>query len=341
MPFVFATCRAGSEITLKNDVASWYGGQLKPAFMRPQLISWKTDEELDAGIQLESPYARVSGLSLGICKTSDEIVEKVRSQGLRSICLHPFPRETPEDGVPAVTWQKIDARRADIAAALTSAGITVKSGSTPLRGEVVLDLIFDEADDSPVFVGIHRHDDGMHSQPGALPRLTLPSHAPSRSWLKLEQALAWRGWDQLDLKGKNVLELGCSPGGATLAMLDRGMRVVGVDSRDMDESILRHDSGAFRHVRTQLARVDPEKLPGEIAMIFCDVNASPLMVLPDLERLQKAVRAPKVIAILKMNSPALEAQLEDFVSFIRSFSPAPVHVTQLPAQRREVCVAAG
>ena len=47
--------------------------------MRPQLISWKTDEELDAGIQIESPYARVSGLSLGICKTSDEIVEKVRN----------------------------------------------------------------------------------------------------------------------------------------------------------------------------------------------------------------------------------------------------------------------
>lgn len=341
MSFVFATCRASSESSLKNDVASWYGARLTPAFMRPQLITWKAQETLDAGFQIESPFARVSGLSLGICKTDAEIAEKVRAQGVRTVCLHVFPRETPEDGVPAEIWQRIDTRQAQIATLLTDAGLSVKPTSTPTRGDMVLDLILDEKDDVAVFVGLHRHQEGAHLHPGGLPRITLPAHAPSRAWLKFEQALAWRGWDKLDFKGQIALDLGCAPGGASLALLDRGMRVFGVDTGDMDEGVLRHDSGAFRHLRTPVGRLDPAKLPADVALLVCDINLAPPEVLPHIEHLQKALRARRLILTLKLNSSVLEKRLDEFVGFIRRFAPAPVHVTQLAANRREVCVTAG
>ncbi|MBL9132995.1 MAG: hypothetical protein JNG86_17430 [Verrucomicrobiaceae bacterium] len=340
MSFLFATCRAGSEPALKNDVARWHRARLTPAFMRPQLITWKPREPLDAGFQLESPFARVSGLSLGLCKTDTEIAEKTAAQGLRSICLHVFPRETHEDGVPAEVWQGVDARRLHVEAALTALGISVKQTTLPVIGDMVLDVIVDDPQ-AAVFAGLHRHQNGVHAQPGGLPRITLPPHAPSRAWLKLEQALAWRGWDKPDLKGRVVLDLGCAPGGASLALLDRGMRVFGVDTGDMDESVLRHDSGAFRHLRMPAGRLDPAKLPADVSMLVCDINLAPPEVLPNIEFLQKALQAPRMILTLKLNTPVLETRLDEFLEFIRRFSPAPVFVTQLAANRREVCVTAG
>ncbi len=340
MSFVFASCRAGSETAMKKDVASWHGGLLTPAFMRPQLITWKTAESVDASFIVESPFARVSGLSIGISKSLPDLVEKVRAQNLRSLCLHTFPRVTDEDGITPAIWQRIDTRHAEIASALTDAGISVKS-TAPIRGDVVLDAILDEEPDASIFLGLHRHQDASHSQPGGLPRIVLPSHAPSRAWLKVEQALIWRGWDQIDFTGQTALDLGCAPGGASLALLDRGMRVSGVDTGDMDESVLRHDSGSFRHIRCPLAHLDPSKVPQAPALLLCDINLAPPHVLPHLERLQQAIHAKKLILTLKLNSADLEACLDDYVQHIRSFAPGTVHVTQLAANRREVCVTAG
>jgi 23S rRNA (cytidine2498-2'-O)-methyltransferase len=342
MSFVFATCRAGSEPSLKADVARWHEGRLTPAFMRPQLITWKVrGQPPDSGFVLDSPFARVSGLSLGLCASAAELIDKLRATGEHSLCLHAFPRETPEDGVPQETWQRIDARQAPIISALTDAGFQLRPASSLAHGDLVLDLVFDDADDAAFFAGLHRHHDGAHRQPGGLPRLTLPPHAPSRAWLKVEQALAWRGWDTPELQGRLALDLGCAPGGASLALLDRGMRVTGVDTGDMDEAVLRHDSGAFRHLRTPVGRLDPARLPAGVSLILCDINLAPPEVLPHIERLQRALRAPRLILTLKLNIPALERRLDEFVDFIRGFSPAPVHVTQLAANRREVCVTAG
>ncbi|MBE7495767.1 MAG: hypothetical protein HS117_12535 [Verrucomicrobiaceae bacterium] len=82
MSFVFATCRAGSEPSLKADVARWHEGRLTPAFMRPQLITWKVrGQPPDSGFVLDSPFARVSGLSLGLCASAAELIDKLRATG--------------------------------------------------------------------------------------------------------------------------------------------------------------------------------------------------------------------------------------------------------------------
>lgn len=339
--FFFAICRPGSEPSLKKDVAKRHGSSLTPAFMRPQLITWKATQPLPADFEIDSPFARVSGTSLGPVRSPADIAARLQEASIASVCLHVFPREIPEDGVENTTWPQIDLLQADLRASLETAGIRVKPSTQPDAGDVVLDVIIDWKPEPAYFAGIHRHREGKHPHPGGIPRIMLPGDAPSRAWLKVEQALAWRGWDTPDLRGQTALDLGCAPGGATLALLDRGMRVIGVDTGEMDEAVLRHDGGAFRHLRMPVSALDPQRLTSGIDLILCDINLAPPEVLPHLERLQQALHARRLIITMKLNTPFLEARIDEFLRFIHGFAPAPVHITQLASNRREVCLTAG
>ena len=333
-PFVFAACREGSEPSLKADVARRHGDLLTPAFMRPQLITWKAKKPLPAGFELDSPFARVSGFSLGPVKSAADIVSRLREQNITRVALNVSPRLVPENG--ETDWKALDEAESALKRDLTAAGLQIADSAKD--GEIVLEVILEPEADKPLFAGVHEQRGGLCTR---LPRVTLPTHAPSRAWLKAEQGLAWRGWAAEDLRGRVALDLGCAPGGASLALLDRGMRVTGVDTGDMDEAVLRHDSGGFRHLRVPLAHLDVMKLPASVDLMLCDINLAPPEVLPHLARLQQTLNVPRMLLTLKMNTPVFEKRIDEFLTYIRGFAPAPVHVTQLPANRREVCIAAG
>lgn len=332
--FIFACCREGSEASLKADVLRRHGSLLTPAFMRPQLITWKARAPVDEGFDLGSPFARVSGLSLGPCKTEAEVVAKVAERSLAALNLQVFPRVVPEDA--EIDWRPLDAVRDRVAAALEKAGVRLDDAAGH-----VLSLIMEEKPEAPLFAGLRKRQPGDPIPSGGLPQIRIPAHAPSRAWLKVEQALAWRGWDRIDLRGQTALDLGCAPGGASLALLDRGIKVTGVDTGDMDEAVLRHDSGGFRHLRVPLARLDADKLPSNVSLLLCDINLGPPEVLPHLAGLCQSLRPPRMILTLKMNLTSYEQRLDEFVAFIHGFAPGPVILTQLAANRRELCVMAG
>jgi len=343
-PFRFTTCRAGSEATLKRDIASHFAGELTPAFMKPQFITWKLRHPGFSPPKNLSHFARVSGISLGLCKTIPELVEHARNLGTKPLRLHVFPRITAEDGVQAATWQRIDALAAEITAALTEAGIALETQQPLAQGDLILDVIVGETPEEPIFLGCHEHQPGMHPHPGGLPRIALPEDVPSRAWLKLEQALAWRGWDQLDLRGQTALDLGCAPGGATYALIQRGMNVLGIDSGEMDPRVLdlaKTKGVRFEHWRTAAGRLNLTALPREPALLLCDINLAPPEIIPTLQRIQDAVQARRLILTIKLNTPALEDRAHEFIDTIRDFAPAPVFATQLAGNRREICVTAG
>lgn len=333
--FHFTTCRAGSEPTLKRAVARRHGGRLTPAFMKPQFITWKEVGEVQARDRL-SLFARVSGASLGMCKTVAEVVEQVKKVSSRPVHLHVFPRVAPEDGVPAEEWQRMDAITAQIA----HAGVSIQQ-EPPSHGDTVVDLVVGETDTEPFFLGTHEHQPGCHLQPGGLPRLTVSAEVPSRAWLKLEQALAWRGWDTADWHGHTALDLGCAPGGATYALLNRGMHVIGVDTGEMDERVykLADTKGVtFEHWRIPAGKIDLGSLPSRIDLLVCDINLTPHQVLPMVERAQRHSPARRLILTLKLNTPELEDRAEEFLKAVRRFAPGPVYATQLAGNRREICV---
>ncbi len=343
-PFRFTTCRAGSESTLKRDIATHFAGELTPAFMKPQFITWKVRSPGFSPPRALSTFARVSGTSIGLCKNIGEVADLARSIAKQPLRLHVFPRITPEDGVEVATWQRIDALEAEITRTLLETGVQLETRSPYAVGDSILDVIVGETDDEPLFLGVHEHQPGGHVQPGGLPRITLPEDVPSRAWLKLEQALAWRGWDKLDLRGQTALDIGCAPGGATYALLQRGMNVLGVDTGEMDDRVLKLakvQGVRFDHWRTAAGRINLTALPQDVSLLLCDINLAPTLVLPQIARIQDGVQGRRLILTIKLNTPALEDRAHEFIDAIRDWAPAPVFATQLAANRREICVCAG
>jgi 23S rRNA (cytidine2498-2'-O)-methyltransferase len=340
--FVFATCREGSERALKEEVATEHGPTLRPAFMRPQLITWKSTLPLKAGFSVKSIFARVLGISLGTFKSPEELIAHAAEhlKG-RSFHLHVFPREVPEDGVPDETRAHVDKLHEQLAGALKEAGVKLSTGKKPERNDLVLDVILVD-ENGALLLGVHRHTMHSHTAPGGLPHLVIPSEAPSRTWLKMEQALIWAGWDGPGaLKGKTVLELGSSPGGASYSLLQHGARVVGVDSGEMAPVVLDYPGGTFTHLHMSAGDLADVPLPANIKIIVSDMNIAPPQMLRHLERIQARVRAPAMLLTMKINNPSMERNMDRFIRVLRRFAPAPIRATQLPANRAEICVMAG
>jgi 23S rRNA (cytidine2498-2'-O)-methyltransferase len=343
--FIYATCREGSERALKAEIAAEHGPSLHPAFMRPQFITWKVTRPVKAGFALKSIFARVSGISLGTFKTTAELVDYAKEH-LKGVPfhLHVFPREVPEDGVPPETWERLDALRQSLLTDLAAAGLKLHDSGSPQRNHWVLDVIvMEEGADSPLFLGLHRHTLHSHAAPGGLPRLTLPAAAPSRTWLKMEQALIWAGWDAPGtLKGKGVLELGSAPGGASYSLLQRGAHVVGVDTGEMADTVLDFSGpGRFTHLKTSAGDLGEMPLPAGIKLLVVDMNVAPPQALRMIERIQRRLHVPALMLTLKINNAAIEQKIDRFIETVRTFAPTPIRATQLAANRAEICVVAG
>lgn len=343
--YAFAVCNAGSESLLKADVVARHGKLLRPAFMRPQLITWKCDRVLDSRFALGSFFARVSGLSLGSAKTGAELVTLVSPLGGAPVHLHVFPRVVPEDGLPPDEWAQLDAVREHLASALRDAGVHVHDPSDPQAGDLVLDVIVEPVPDAPMFAGVHVHGSESHRCPGGISRVTLPQDAPSRAWLKLEQALAWARLDDGGkLARKVALELGSAPGGASYALLQRGVSVFGVDTAAMDPGVIEFaglNGARFVHLAMPAGEVPVALLPDEVDLLLSDLSLAPPVMLRYVERCQRHVQAKLLVLTLKLNDQAMVARIPKFLDTIRSFAPAPVRATQLPANRSELCVVAG
>lgn len=93
--------------------------------------------------------------------------------------------------------------------------------------------------------------DNASPWPMGIPRLRMPGDAPSRSTLKLAEALATLlGPDELAQRmraGQRAVDLGAAPGGWSWQLARRGLRVTAVDNGPMAESVLRTEM--VQHLR--------------------------------------------------------------------------------------------
>ena len=110
--------------------------------------------------------------------------------------------------------------------------------------------------------------------PMGIARLRMPGGAPSRSTLKLAEAIM----EFLDEReraaslapGMTAVDLGASPGGWTWQLVKRGMSVVAVDNGAMDAALM--DSGQVKHRRDDGFHFRPEK---PVDWMVCDMVESP------------------------------------------------------------------
>mgnify|MGYP003945546355 CR=1 FL=1 len=113
--------------------------------------------------------------------------------------------------------------------------------------------------------------------PMGIARLRMPRGAPSRSTLKLGEALeTFVGEAALAKRmrpGMTAVDLGASPGGWTWQLVRRGLMVTAVDNGPMDPALL--DSGQVRHRREDGFGFRP---PVPVDWMVCDMVESPSRV---------------------------------------------------------------
>jgi 23S rRNA (cytidine2498-2'-O)-methyltransferase len=143
-------------------------------------------------------------------------------------------------------------------------------GTSPWR----LHLLF--LNSSTLYAGVSRVANSS-PLPMGIPRLRMPGAAPSRSTLKLEEALLTL-LDQGERKkylrnGMTAVDLGASPGGWSWQLVQRGIRVAAIDNGPMDQALL--DSGLLRHIRADGFKYQP---PQKVDWLVCDMVERPLHI---------------------------------------------------------------
>ncbi len=332
--FVFATCAPGLERFLKAEVASRYP-KLHLAFSRPGFVTWKLPADAAEGFALGAAFAHVSGASLGRAAGAPEAARLARAAiGEQKARLHVFAREREAEGAALAAE--------DLERALRGAlGELVYTSTWAANGDLVVDVIVHPGE--PVFVGVHHHAARRWPAPGGLEAIVAPADAPSRAYAKIEEAIAFGSLDVGE--GDVALEIGSAPGGAALALVRRGLHVIGVDPGDMDPRALeeRGPGGArLDHRKIPVGGLRWEDLPGKIDWLLLDVNLAPQVALHSIRRLMPRLRRGLrgAVLTLKINELAFVAELPELERRIHELGFRDVVLTHLPSNRKELCALA-
>lgn len=338
--FVFATCLPRSMPYLKRELARTRP-DLRLAYSRPGLITMRTDA-VPAGVTTPEPqavFARAAGRSLGFADSLDRIAELAESIVAPRFRIHVFardpakPDEQPEDNEGTAQWRR------DVGERL---GARALGGDDAQLGDTVLDVVLPPPGlTDPIMVGWHVHDHWRGVAPGGVRRVPVPPDVPSRAYAKLEEALDWSGLSLHD--GDVVVEIGSAPGGAAMALLQRGANVIGIDPARMDPRVLgwRGPSGSFRHIGIHAERVRTRDLPTQVDWLVLDANVAPHRALVGLKHLM-ALRGNSIrglLLTLKLNDAGVVEDLPMLFDQIRELSGAvSLRATQLPSAHQEVVV---
>lgn len=114
---------------------------------------------------------------------------------------------------------------------------------------------------------------------GGVRRLKLPAEAPSRSALKVEEALL-RFFGSTDaLTAKTAVDLGAAPGGWSWQLARRGIKVQAVDHGKLDARLL--DEYPVQHIYGDAFTWRPKT---SVDLVVCDVVDKPARTLQQMEK---------------------------------------------------------
>ena len=342
--FLFAATQAGAERSLKNEIAREYP-QLRFAFSRPGFVTFRVpDASKDS--RLDCVFARTWGHSVGSAAAENDaalareawrLVAPHLSDGsaneLRHVHVWQRDRALPSD-------ETYDAAVAELERTVGATLLEQRPGSATqpeinvaaAAGELVLDCVLVERHEW--WLGWHRAASPETRWPGGVPPIALPARLVSRAYLKIVEALEW---SELPIApGDRCVEIGSSPGGSCLGLLERGLTVTGVDPAEMDAAVLAHPR--FTHVRARVKDVK-RSVFRDCDWLVMDANVAPNYALDTLDGLlgQAGVRPKGLVLTLKLTDPKLAEKLPQISERIRGHGYRRVRMRQLAFNRQEVC----
>ena len=324
---------------LKRELAA-RRPDLRLAFSRPGLTTFKVDPA-----RVEEPaltaFARARGRSLGQANNVAEVLTLTTTLPAGPLRLHVFERDLDkpaDERDPVVVGSRARSLEEEIRAALPGRFLPEVQA---LPGDMVLDVITAPAEqpDDGLFVGHHRHDRSHGPWPGGVAHVPIPAAAPSRAWAKIEEAIAWSGL--VPRAGDNAVEIGSAPGGASYALLERGLHVHGIDPGAMSPLVLDYvgaRGNRFVHHARPAAEVDARALPRKIHWLANDVNLAPMVALRYVERLVALAgdRLRGAFITLKLNDDAIFEALPRLAVRIGRLGAKETRWVQLPSHRSEI-----
>lgn len=357
--FLFICCQPGAEWTIKQEIART-NPLLKSAFQRPGLITFRSDgKPVTTEVSRVSRFAYLFGKSLGMAKSAEDVLALANDLG-PSLRLHVFDRaagprrssskpETASAHSQSYDESELDNPSPSPATKAVEAEIRALDIGPHRRflpdvaaevGDLVLDVIVAEGE--PLFVGAHRHQQGLGPFPGGHFGVELPDAAPSRAYLKLEEAV--RSFNLPLLAGDMAVDIGAAPGGATYALLRRGINVVAVDPGAMDPMLTRFQgpTGArlIAHLPMTVGSLRWEDLPQQTDWLLCDVHLAPQVALHAMRRILAGLRhsLAGVIFTLKLNQWSFAEHADSWIAGAKKEGLYQVDIRQLPSHRQECCL---
>jgi 23S rRNA (cytidine2498-2'-O)-methyltransferase len=352
--FVFMTCRAGAEAALKQEVANVEPGW-RPSFSRPGFLTFKNAGEraIDDRKLAEQhwTFAYAQGVSLGRL-AGDNLAELVRQfwehpevaaiATSGAIDLHVWQREPvadDDDGLAAFVTPLCREIESALRGAAPEQSTLVREMAPHRKAAPrncrVLDVVVVEPGEW--WIGCHKAVKTAERWPGGAIPVRLPSHAVSRAYAKLEEAIQWSGLPLV--AGEECVEVGCAPGGASQALLERGLFVTGIDPADVEPVVLEH--ARFRHLKKRGSDVRRTEFEG-VRWLVADMNIAPQDTLDEVEAI---VRHPGVsirglVLTLKFSDWNVAEQLPKFISRVREWGYRDVRCRQLVTGGQEICLVA-
>jgi 23S rRNA (cytidine2498-2'-O)-methyltransferase len=345
--FIFITCQIGAETAAKGEIARRWP-ELRFAFSQPGFLTFKLPEHhgLADDFDLEAVFARAYGFSLGkVTGESNEELARAaweNCNGLTIQRIHVWEKDRAVPGdhgyEPTITPAAIEAHKLLVQRCPRCRNLS-RDASDPCGlakpGDLVLDCIMLAPDQW--WTGYHRARSIPSRWPGGMTPLEMPPEAVSRAWLKMEEALRW---SQLPIpRGARVVEIGSAPGGASQALLARGLIVTGIDPAEMAPAVLNHPR--FRHIRRRSTQVRRREFRN-IRWLTVDMNVAPNYTLDAVEEIvnHAEVSIRGLLLTLKLPDWGLARRVPAYLDRIRSWGYNIVQARQLQHNRREICAAA-
>lgn len=323
--YLFALANPGSEKALKLEVETMHLGW-RLSYQRRGFVTFKADEAfgIDA---LNAPLAcaRRLCLSLGKAASREGAMELIHQAGV-------------EHGVdiPLIQQARYFERRME----------GIPGDPLPITGQWVGTVV--EVGETEFWAGLHRHGPSHSAYPAGDSGLVMPAESPSRAWLKLEEAARFFG---LDFTANDiVVELGCAPGGVVLALLNRGVSVIGVDPAKMADVVMKAAIASrdevvrkpwFYHCRKPAALVSKRDLGKDVTWFMSDMNQSPEVVLKECARFCRMAPSIRgVLITLKLTEITQVAEKSTWFETLREMGFETIRLQQLAVHHKEFALLA-
>lgn len=312
--YIFVLTNPGSEKALKLEAQNLkFGWRL--SYQRRGFVTFKADKPFSLkSLAVDLGCARRLCLSLGKSQSREEAIQKL---GDIKLIHHARFSDRKMQGIRG-------------------------EGEMPEIGQIIGTVV--ELGSEEFWTGIHCHAPLLSPDPAGDSGIEMPATSPSRAWLKLEEATRF-----FDLKFTSkdiVVELGCAPGGVVLALLERGVSVIGVDPAKMapvvmECAIAERDQATdkrpwFFHSRKPAALTSKRDLGHGVTWFMSDMNQSPEVVLKECARFCKMAPSIRgVLITLKLTDLLQVAEKSQWYAALTAMGFQTVRLQQLSVHHKE------